>query len=133
MTYFLDTDICIYFLKGKGDRILKNIQKLNPSEIKIPSIVKGELILGALKNQNSKRTMEAVSNFLSPFEIIPFDDSASVIYSNTRFILEKSGKIIGPNDLIIAATVLSRKGFLVTNNEKEFKRIPGLKIRNWTR
>ncbi|MBN1619488.1 type II toxin-antitoxin system VapC family toxin [candidate division WOR-3 bacterium] len=133
MTYFLDTNICIYFLKGKNNKILKNIQKLNPSEIKIPSVVKGELLLGALKSQNSKRTMEAVKSFLFPFEIIPFDDSASEIYSNIRFILEKSGKTIGPNNFIIASIALSRKGFLVTNNEKEFKRIPGLKIRNWTR
>lgn len=75
--------------------------------------------------------MEKVKKFLLPFEIISFDDQAAIEYSVIRANMERTGIVIGPNDLIIAATVLSRRGILVTNNEKEFRRIPGLTVENW--
>ncbi|WP_016757618.1 type II toxin-antitoxin system tRNA(fMet)-specific endonuclease VapC [Leptospira borgpetersenii] len=131
MTYFLDTNICIYFLKGKGENIEKNIRKLNPNRIKIPSVVKAELLLGAFKSNDQKKNREIVLSFLDPFEIIGFNDIESEIYAEVRSGLEIQGIPIGPNDLLVASVVLSSNGILVTNNEKEFKRIPNLKIENW--
>ncbi|BDA77851.1 nucleic acid-binding protein [Leptospira kobayashii] len=131
MNYFLDTNICIYFLKGKSQNIESNIKKLNPSRIKIPSIVKAELLLGVLKSSDKRKNRDIVLNFLDPFEIIGFNDLDSEIYAELRTDLESKGLPIGPNDLIIASTVLSSNGILVTNNEKEFSRVANLKIENW--
>lgn len=131
MNYFLDTNTCIYFLKGKNVNIENNIKKLNPNRIKIPSIVKAELLLGALKSQNPKKNRDIVLDFVDPFEIIGFNDIESEIYSEIRSNLELKGLAIGPNDLIIASIVLNNNGILVTNNQKEFSRIQSLKLENW--
>lgn len=131
MKYFLDTNICIYFLKGVSDKLHYKFLQTNPNDIKIPSIVKAELLYGIEKSMKKKENLKFINNFLLPFEIIPFDDFATEFYSKIRFSLEKKGNIIGPNDLLIAATVLSNKGTLVTNNSKEFKRVKGLKVVNW--
>lgn len=132
MNYFLDTNICIYFLKGKNEQIERNLKKLNPNRIKIPSIVKAELLLGALKSKNPKKNQDTILDFLDPFEIIGFNDIESEIYSVIRSKLESKGLPIGPNDLIIASIVINNNGILVTNNEREFSRIQTLKIENWT-
>lgn len=131
MIYCLDTNTCIYFLKGQSDTIRKNIAKLYPDAIKIPSIVKGELLLGAYKSANKKRNSDAVLSFLDPFEILNFGNTELEIYARLRGELESKGKSIGPNDLLIASTALAVNGTLITNNEKEFKRVPNLKVENW--
>ncbi|MBE7411703.1 MAG: type II toxin-antitoxin system VapC family toxin [Leptospiraceae bacterium] len=132
MIYFLDTNICVYFLKGLYQPIVDNIQNTNPNNIKIPSIVKAELLYGAEKSQNKTRNLANINRFLEPFEVISFDDTCSIAYSKIRSLLELKGAIIGPNDYIIAATVLAKNAILVTNNTKEFKKVHNLKIENWT-
>jgi len=131
MNYYLDTNTCIYFLKGLYPDLLAKIMSLNPENIKIPAMVKAELLYGAEKSQKVKDNSEKVKQFLLPFEIIPFDDKAAEEYSKIRSRLERTGILIGPNDLIISATVLSNDGILVSNNDKEFKRVPGLNTENW--
>ena len=103
MKYFLDTNICIYALKNKFPRIKEKMERLSPSEIAIPSMVKTELYFGAQKSQNKKKVISTLDEFLAPFDVIPFGDPEAVTYAEIRAKLEKSGKIIGPNDLIIAA------------------------------
>lgn len=131
MKYFLDTNICIYYLKGMYPKIVKKLLSKNPEDIKIPAIVKSELLYGAEKSESRDKTKEKIFEFLLPFEIVGFTDEATERYGKTREYLEKKG-IIGPNDLILASTVLSQNGILVTNNVKEFKRVKELKIENWT-
>lgn len=131
MKYYLDTNICIYFLKGQYPNLLDSIMSHNPDNIKIASIVKAELLYGAEKSRKKDENLKKIKNFLLPFEIVAFDSSASAIYPEIRANLELSGSVIGPNDLIISATVLSRDGTLITDNEKEFRRVPGLKVENW--
>ncbi len=131
MIYYLDSNICVYFLKGLYHSIMENIQNTNPNNIKIPFIVKAELLYGAEKSQHKAKNLANINRFLEPFEIIPFDDDCSIIYSKIRSAMELRGDIIGPNDYIIAATVLAKNGILVTNNTKEFERVKSLKIENW--
>lgn len=131
MKYYLDTNICIYFLKGQYSQLLNMIMSRSPADIKISSMVKAELLYGAEKSQKKEENLEKVKRFLLPFEIIPFDDKAAVEYSVMGANMERTGIVIGPNDLVIAATVLSHCGILVTNNEKEFRRVPGLTVENW--
>ncbi len=131
MIYYLDSNICVYFLKGLYPSIMKTIQNINPNNIKIPSIVKAELLYGAEISQQKTKNLSSINRFLEPFEIMPFDDDCSIVYSRIRSSMELKGTIIGPNDYIIAATDLARNGILVTNNTKEFQRIKNLKIENW--
>lgn len=132
MNYYLDTNICIYFLKGEYPGILKKISSTNPNDIKIPVIVKAELLYGALKSKKSKQNLVSIESFLEPFELIVFDNQAATIYGELRYGLDKKGTPIGPNDLLIASIVIANNGILVTNNISEFSRIKGLKFENWT-
>lgn len=129
--YFLDTNICIYFLKGVYPAIQEKMQNLHPPQIKIPSIVAAELLYGATKSIRKKENLENVQKFLIPFEIIPFETQAAETYAEIRSVTEAKGISIGPNDLIIASIVMANEGILVTNNTKEFGRIKNLKIENW--
>jgi len=128
MTYYLDSSIIVSMFGRNGQELVSKVNSIPRRDIKIPSMVKGEMLVGAHKN---KRKMEALRQFLNAFEIMPFDDNASEIYGRIRAELEIGGNIIGPNDLVIAATVLSYGGILVTSNTKEFKRVEGLRIENW--
>jgi len=129
--YYLDTNTCIYFLNGMYKSILDEFKSHKPEDIKIPALVKAELLLGVEKSDRKEQNEIVYNKFLEPFEIISFDDESSILYAKIRATLEKRGRIIGPNDLIIAATVMSRKGILITHNTKEFKQISGLQIEDW--
>ena len=131
MKFFLDTNICIYFLKGKSEKLRATMMSKHPDDIKIPSIVKAELLYGAFKSQQKAENEEIVKKFLLPYEIVPFGSDESEEYAKLRTRLEFEGKIIGPNDLIIASTVLAHDGRLITNNEREFNRIESLMVENW--
>jgi tRNA(fMet)-specific endonuclease VapC len=131
--YYLDTNTCISFLNGKYESIRLKILSTSPNEIAIPSIVKAELLLGAYKSKNRKGNIEKVERFLEPFEIVSFDDVMTYVYADVRYKTEKRGESVGPNDLFIAAIVKFNEGILVTNNDKEFSKIEGLKIENWVK
>lgn len=133
MKYYLDSNICIYFLKGKHSELKQKILSENPNNIKIPSIIKAELLNGAEKSQRREENLEIITNFLFPFEIIGFNDAESIEYSKIRSDLEKRGEVIGPNDIIIAATVKANNGILVTNNTKEFERVKDLRLEDWSK
>jgi tRNA(fMet)-specific endonuclease VapC len=133
MIYFLDTNICIYAVKGEFPGIRRQMQSLTPEMIRIPSMVKAELLVGARKSTNPQRALLVVEKFLSPYAIVPFCERAAVVYSVLRSELEKKGKTIGPYDLIIASTVLASRGTLITRNTREFSRISGLEFQDWTR
>ena len=130
--YYLDANICIFHLRKPGGIVTRKINALEPEIIKIPAIVKAELITGAFKSERTDENMQKVINFCDSFEIIPFDKSMTRTYGNIRASLERRGCRIGFNDLIIAATVFARGGVLVTNNISEFSRIDGLMLDDWT-
>jgi tRNA(fMet)-specific endonuclease VapC len=131
MNYYLDTNICVYYLKAVYPALRLRILALSPSDIKIPAVVKAELLCGAEKSIKRDYNRAQILSFLSPLDIVPFDDAASVQYASIRATLEKAGTPIGPNDLMIAATVLAHDGILITNNLKEFSRVPRLILDSW--
>lgn len=132
MKYYLDTNICIYFLKGANEHVRRRLLEKHPEEIKICSIVQAELLYGAEKSMKKKENLKRIEEFLFPFEIVAFGENESSSYSKIRAELEKDGILIGPNDLLIAATVVKNDGILITNNVKEFGRVNELQIENWT-
>ncbi len=131
MNYFLDTNICVYYLKGMYGSIAENLLRRHPEEIRIPSMVKAELLYGAYRSRRSSVNIELLEEFLFPFRIVGFSDNECIEYARIRAELEAKGTIVGPNDLIIASTVVAHDGVLVTNNEKEFNRVSGLTVENW--
>ena len=131
MIHLLDTNTCIYFLNRTSERIISQFKRFSPSEIKLPSITVAELFYGAQKSKAQKKNRDIVENFISTFEIIPFDERCCKIYARIRASLEKSGVPIGPMDLLIASISLANNYILVTNNIREFKRIKGLKTEDW--
>lgn len=132
MSFFLDTNICSYFLKGTYPALKEHLQDRKPASISIPAIVRAELYFGAEKSNRPEETRNTIEQFLLPFEVVPFDQEASAHYASIRSTLEGSGDPIGPNDLIIASTVRSRNGTLVTANTREFQRVQDLPIADWT-
>ena len=132
MTYLLDTKLCIFYLKDMHRNLSEKLLGMPTSSIKIPSMVAAELLFGAEKSNKREYNLKIFKSFLSIYEIIPFDESAAEHYSRIRAELERSGVMIGGNDLVIAATTLASGGTLVTNNTREFSHIKGLLIEDWT-
>ena len=130
--YYIDTNILVFYLRGKNERLKKKLNSFRHEEIKIPAIVKAELLAGAVKSNMPDENIKEVEKLCRPFELVPFDDSMLMTYATIRAALELKGQKIGANDTIIAATVLSRGGILVTNNVKEFSRVEGLLLDDWT-
>ena len=131
--YLLDTNICIYLIRRKPEIVLKRIQRLQVSDLGISSITLSELEYGVAKSRKRERNKLALTEFLTPIEIMPFDDMAAKHYGELRAYLESRGTPIGSLDTLIAAHAVSLQSTLVTNNESEFRRVPGLKIENWTK
>lgn len=119
-------------MRGKNVELHNKIDAIETSRIKIPALVKAELLVGAEKSKRHDETLAETLAFCEPYEIVPFEDSMLMDYAKIRASLELSGQKIGYNDTIIAATVLARKSILVTNNIKEFGRIDGLHCEDWT-
>ena len=129
--YYIDSNTYIYFDKNASQALTAKLLSINPANMKIPSIVAAELRFGVEKSKRRDYNSDRLERFLSLYEIISFDDDATKCYANIRAVLERSGQIIGANDLIIAATVLSNSGTLVTRYVDEFSRVAKLKLENW--
>jgi tRNA(fMet)-specific endonuclease VapC len=133
MEYLLDTNICIYIIKKKPDEVFEKFKNLTIGDVGISSITLAELQYGIEKSSNSEKNREALEKFLTPIEIIDYGYEATVEYGKIRAELEKKGVPIGPLDMLIASHAKSLDVILVTNNVREFERISGLRIENWTK
>lgn len=129
--YLLDTNICIYIIKKKPIEVIKRFQKILPGQVAISSITLSELQFGIEKSNFPGKNRDALEKFLIPLEIISYDSEASIVYGRIRKHLESKGTPIGSLDTLIAAHAISINSILVTNNEKEFCRVPDLVIENW--
>jgi tRNA(fMet)-specific endonuclease VapC len=126
----LDTDICIYAMKQKPEKVFAALRKNESKGICISSITVAELWFGVIKS-GSRKNQLALEEFLLPFELVAFDQKAAKLYGKVRGKLEAARKPIGPLDTQIAAHALFLNLTLVTNNVGEFERVEGLKIENW--
>jgi len=133
MNYLLDTNICIYIIRKTPPAVLKQVQSRQPGEIAISTITLAELEYGIARSNYPDRNRVALMEFVLPFAILDFDQRASAEYGPIRSMLEAKGKPIGPMDLLLAAQAKSRGLVLVTNNEREFKRVQGLRVENWAK
>ena len=131
MTYLLDTNICIYIIKRKPLRVFDKFKGIRPDYIGISSITYTELTYGVAKSNNIEQNRDALQNFIVPLEIFSFNDLAALAYGEIRALLERSGQVIGALNMLIAAHALSLNKTLITNNTREFTRIPDLKVENW--
>jgi tRNA(fMet)-specific endonuclease VapC len=132
MTFLLDTDTCIYALK-QDPSVLERLLSKSRNEIVVSVITEAELRTGATKSSSPIKTLRLLENFLRPLAIAEFTSDDAVAYARVRAKLERAGTPIGPLDTLIASQALARKLTLVTNNEREFQRVSGLHVENWTR
>ena len=126
----LDTNICIYIINQKPSAVLERFKGFSTGEVGISSVVAAELAFGVEKTE-SVRNKGALEIFLAPLSILPFDVGCAWAYGTLQAKLEKLGQPIGALDTMIAAQALVLDLPLVTNNQKEFSRVPGLKLENW--
>ncbi len=131
MRFLLDTNICIYIIKRKPQQVVERFNTLPPADIGISAITVAELEYGVQKSQKPKQNRTALQQFLIPLEILVFDQKAAQTYGTIRADLERKGQVIGSLDMLIAAQAKSENLTLVTNNVREFLRIPDLKVENW--
>lgn len=125
--YLLDTSIVIFTIKRKPESLLPKFNQLAISVITL-----AELIFGAEKSINVNKNLAIVNDFVSRLAVLPYDEQSAFHYGDIRASLEKKGKVIGDNDLHIAAHARSKGLIVVTNNTRVFKRVEGLRTEDWT-
>ncbi len=131
MKFLLDTDGCIELIRRKPPILIERLIKREPGEVGLSSITTAELWFGVAKSGDPAKNRQALTGFLVPFEIAPFDESAAAAYGEIRAALEKAGTPIGSMDLLVGAHAVSLGATLVTANIREFRRIKGLRLANW--
>ena len=126
----LDTNVCIEVLRGRNEALRQKLSATKLADISLCSVVWAELYTGANLSDDREKSMRQLSGF-GALTSYPFDDDAARVYGELRASLQPRGRLIGGNDLMIAAIALARGLILVTNNTSEFSRIPGLKLEDW--
>ncbi|MBL6830923.1 MAG: PIN domain-containing protein [Pirellulales bacterium] len=130
MRYLLDTNVLIALTKGLG-RVAERLEKLDAASVLIPAVVVAEIEYGIAKSRKRSVNRRVFDELLSSFAVSVFDAAAAAAYGPIRASLERKGRLIGPNDLLIAATAVALKATLVTDNLREFQRVDGLRVENW--
>jgi tRNA(fMet)-specific endonuclease VapC len=128
----LDTNILIYTIKNRPKKV-RDAFKKHADYLAMSTVTLGELIYGAEKSTQSDRNLADIEALAARMDVVPFDSEAAMHFGQVRAELANSGKLIGPYDLMIAGHARSRGLILVTNNLREFKRVPGLRVENWAR
>ena len=133
MAFLLDTNHWIFLLKGRAPALARKLDTVAPEDVRFCSVVKEELYYGAHKHANRQARLAILQDLFSRHKSADFDDAAAEEAGRLRQELEMRGEVIGPHDLQIAAITIVRGWVLVTNNTREFQRIPRLKVEDWTR
>jgi tRNA(fMet)-specific endonuclease VapC len=131
MKWMLDTNICIAIIRRQPEVAIKRLCGKSVGQVGLSAVTVAELQYGAAKSTRSEAARSALSEFLLPLEVAPFDEAACVRYGVVRAKLEAAGKPIGPLDTLIAAHAVSLGVVLVTTNLREFRRVPGLTVEDW--
>jgi tRNA(fMet)-specific endonuclease VapC len=129
--YLLDTNICIYIRRKRPDEVLRRFRKLRPGEAAISVITYGELLYGAAKSAQKAAALERLRELVNLLPALALPERAAETYGTIRADLESKGAMIGNNDLWIAAHAAAAGLTLVTDNEREFRRVRGLRVENW--
>ena len=130
--FYLDTNVIVDASRKKtAEQIKKHFKGVKPNKICIPSIVIAELEFGALHSNDYENNMKIISKIIAPYKIIPFTEKEAVAYGIIREQLTKDGQVIGPNDMLIAATALANGATVVTHNTDEFSRVKNLPLEDW--
>lgn len=129
--YLLDTNICIYIRQKRPEEVLRRFRKLRPGEAALSVITYGELLYGAAKSAHKTAALQRLSELVHFLPALSLPETAAEAYGNIRADLELKGEMIGNNDLWIAAHALAADLILVTNNQREFRRVRRLKVENW--
>ena len=133
MKYLLDTDICIYLIKKRPPAVIEKLSKLPNSEVALSVISLFELQFGVENSRYRDQSQQALNHFLEPIRhILPVDQQVANYAARVRANLKAKGTPVGPYDILIAAAALSHDLTLVSNNVREFKRVDGLKLENWS-
>ncbi len=132
MKYLLDTNICIYVIRKKTEHLIRRFTSQKVGDIGISAITVSELQYGIQRSSKPVQNQEALDRFLVPLTILDYDYAASVAYGRIRATLEAAGTPVGSLDTLIAAHALSQNLILVTNNVREFSRVEGLSIEDWS-
>ena len=130
MMILLDTNICIYIINGVS-HIQEHSKRYKPSDIYISSISAAELLYGAIKSSMAEVARNKVYLYMAKINVLDFGIADALEYGNIRAYLTKKGELIGPLDMLIAAQALANNFTLITNNIREFRRVPGIKVENW--
>jgi len=128
----LDTNVCIHIIGRRPQSVLRRFEDYGIGEVGVSSVTVAELRYGAEKSSRPEQNLEALGRFLLPLEILAFGEGAAASYGRVRAALEKAGTPIGPLDTLIAAHAVSVGVTLVTNNTREFRRVPDLEVEDWT-
>lgn len=131
--FLLDANTCIRILDGSSPAVAARLQATDSSEVRLSAVVKAELLYGARKSARVEDNLRVLRRFFAPFVSLPFDDRCAEEAGLIRLDLERSGRPVGPNDLLIAATARAHDLVVVTHNTGEFGRVPGLRIEDWER
>ncbi len=131
--YLLDTNICIYIVRRKPVEVQRRFERMQIGDAAISAITFGELEYGAAKSRAPDDTRAKLEELTAFLPVLALDDKCACVYGEIRAALESKGRIIGSNDLWIAAHARSAGFVLITNNEREFKRVPGLRVENWVK
>lgn len=129
--YLLDTNACIRILNNSSQKLVARFQQHDPTEICLCSLVKAELLYGARRSTRVAENLHVLQRFFQPLISLPFDDHCAEQYGLIRAELERTGQLIGGNDMLIAATAKAHDCVLVTHNVRELVRVVGLKIEDW--
>jgi tRNA(fMet)-specific endonuclease VapC len=129
--HLLDTNVCIAFLNGTDKKLRDRLLEHEPTDVILCSVVKAELCFGARASARVDENLKRLEAFFEQFESLPFDDEAAARYGLVRAQLRRAGTPIGGNDLMIAATALAADATLVTRDQLEMSRVPGLRIAAW--
>lgn len=129
--YLLDTNICIFIKNGKPLQVLQRLRQAIKEKVYLSSITLAELQYGVYNSQNIEKNRISLTQFIAPFSLLNFDDDDAEEFGRIRSYLKRSGSLIGPYDMLIAAQAISKNLILVTNNTAEFSRIQNLRLEDW--
>ena len=130
--YLLDTNFCIALIRRASERAERRLVESDVIDVAVSAVTVAELEYGVAKSRKPELNREKLDRFLQPLQILAFDDDAALAYGASREKLEARGEMIGPLDMLLASQALGRDLTIVTNNTREFRRVEGLRVEDWS-